>query len=88
MVDSDTVFRLASLSKLFPVLAVLMQKGVDLDDPVTRYVPELRALNQQARDQTAIWKTDWDSVTIGALMSHLGGTPADSKNRIAASTHT
>ncbi|KAF5617248.1 beta-lactamase 2 [Fusarium sp. NRRL 25303] len=76
-VDSDTVFRLASLSKVFPVLALLKLHKVDLDDAVTKYVPELRALNKQARKQDAVWAVDWDQVTIGALASHIGGIPAD-----------
>ncbi|KAG5778012.1 hypothetical protein H9Q73_008325 [Fusarium xylarioides] len=76
-VDSDTVFRLASISKVFPVLALLKLQKVDLDDSVTKYVPELRALNKQARKQDAVWAVDWDQVTIGALASHIGGIPAD-----------
>lgn len=77
-VNSDTVFRLASLSKLFPVLGVLLQKGVSIEDPVTKYVPELRELNKQAREQSAVWTCAWDSITLGALMGHLGGIAVDS----------
>jgi CubicO group peptidase (beta-lactamase class C family) len=75
-IDSDSVFRLASTSKLFPVLAVLQTHGMSLDDPITDYLPELNALNNQARAQNAIWTVDWDDITLGALASHLGG-PAD-----------
>ena len=77
-VDSDTVFRLASLSKVFPVLGVLLQNGVSIEDPVTKYIPELRELNKQGREQTPIWTCARDSVTIGSLMSHLGGIAVDS----------
>lgn len=59
-VDSDTVFRLASLSKVFPVLGVLLQNGVSIEDSVTKYVPELRKLNSQAREQTPVWTSDWE----------------------------
>ncbi|KAM5370630.1 hypothetical protein ACJZ2D_008456 [Fusarium nematophilum] len=76
-VDSDSVFRLASLSKLFPVLALLKLNKVNMDDPITKYLPELRALKKQARAQNAIWVVDWDDITIGALASHLAGIPAD-----------
>ncbi|KAK4207241.1 beta-lactamase/transpeptidase-like protein [Rhypophila decipiens] len=82
-VDFDTVFRIASLSKVFPVLGVLLQNGVSIEDPVTKYVPELRALNEQARAQTPIWTTDWDSVTIGSLMSHTAGIAVDMPTDIA-----
>ncbi|KAF5025719.1 hypothetical protein F66182_2186 [Fusarium sp. NRRL 66182] len=76
-VDSDTLFRMASLSKVFPVLALLKLHRVNFDDPVTKYLPELRSLNKQARKQDAVWAVDWDEVTIGALASHIGGIPAD-----------
>lgn len=79
-VDSDTVFRLASTSKIFPVLAVLKTHGMSLDDPITDYLPELNALNKQAKAQNAIWTVDWDEITLGALASHLGG-PADCECR-------
>ncbi|KAH7127255.1 beta-lactamase/transpeptidase-like protein [Dactylonectria macrodidyma] len=81
-VDSDSVFRIASLSKVFPVLALLKLHKVDINDPITKYLPELRKLNKQAQEQNAIWTTDWDSVTIRALASHLSGIPADLKTDI------
>lgn len=76
-VDSDTVFRMASLSKVFPVLALLKLHKVNFDDRVTKYLPELRALNKEARKNDAIWAVDWNEITVGALASHLGGIPAD-----------
>lgn len=85
-VDSDTVFRLASASKVFPVLALLQINGVDLNDPVTKYVPQLRDLNKEARAQTPIWTVDWDDITLGALASHLGGIGGDSEFYAADTT--
>ncbi|KAF7562637.1 hypothetical protein G7046_g1473 [Stylonectria norvegica] len=76
-VDSNTVFRLASLSKVFPVLVLLKLHGVSLDDSITDYLPELYELNEQARAQNAIWTVKWDDITLGALASHLGGIAAD-----------
>ncbi|VBB76563.1 Putative protein of unknown function [Podospora comata] len=76
-VNSDTVFRIASVSKIFPVLGLLRLHGVSLDDPVTKYVPELLALNGQAREQSPIWTIPWDEITLGALASHLSGIGAD-----------
>jgi CubicO group peptidase (beta-lactamase class C family) len=80
-VDSDTVFRLGSLTKVFPVLALLMLKdrGVSLDDPITKYVPELRELKRQARADSPVWTVEWDDVTLGALASHMAGIPSDCK---------
>ena len=77
IVGSDTVFRLASVSKLFPVLALLKLDGVSLEDPVTKYLPELRGLGKQAREQSPIWTVSWDDITLGALASHLGGIGSD-----------
>lgn len=82
-VDSDTVFRIASTSKIFPVLAILKLHGVSLEDPITKYVPEVRALNNQGREQTPIWTYDWESMTLGSLASHLAGLPADLGTDIA-----
>jgi len=78
-VDLDTVFRLGSLTKVFPVLALLKLKdrGVSLDDPITKYVPELRGLKKQAREDSSVWVVDWDEVTLGALASHMAGIPSD-----------
>jgi hypothetical protein len=55
-VDENTIFRLVSVSKVFPVLAILKLKdrGVDLHEPVTKYLPEIRDLNKQARSQTPV----------------------------------
>ena len=41
----DSVFRIASMTKLITSLAVLMlheEHGVDLDAPFSRYLPEFR----------------------------------------------
>ncbi|KAH8199700.1 hypothetical protein TruAng_006108 [Truncatella angustata] len=75
-VNSNTVYRLASTSKLFPVLALLRTEGMDLSDPITKWLPELRGLNKQARKPNPIWTVDWDEITLGALASHLGA-PSD-----------
>ncbi|KAI1878406.1 uncharacterized protein JN550_000588 [Neoarthrinium moseri] len=75
-VDSNTVYRLASTSKLFPVLSVLKTEGMDLNDPITKYIPDLRSLNEHAREESPLWTVDWDDMTLGSLASHLGA-PAD-----------
>jgi CubicO group peptidase (beta-lactamase class C family) len=40
-VDGDTVYRIASVTKMMTVYALLLQQNVNLDDPVTNYVPKL-----------------------------------------------
>ncbi|KAL8381980.1 hypothetical protein RB595_005982 [Gaeumannomyces hyphopodioides] len=76
-VDANSVYRLGSISKIFPVLALLKLDGVSLDDKVTKYLPELRALGDQATVEDAVSQVEWDEVTLGALASHLSGIAAD-----------
>lgn len=63
-IDEDTIFGLASVSKSFTALAVmqLAERGViDLDAPVSRYIPEFRNANLQGQ------------VKVCHLLSHAGG---------------
>ncbi|WP_231930043.1 serine hydrolase domain-containing protein [Friedmanniella luteola] len=63
---TDTIYDLASISKLFTSVVVLQQveRGrVDLDAPVARYVPEFAA-NGKA------------GITIRQLLTHTSGFPA------------
>ncbi|MEQ4301211.1 serine hydrolase [Plantactinospora sp. B6F1] len=62
----DTIFDLASISKLFTTVVVLRQveRGtVELDAPVVRYLPEFAAGGKEA-------------VTVRMLLTHTGGLPA------------
>ncbi|MFI7489959.1 serine hydrolase [Micromonospora echinaurantiaca] len=62
----DTIFDLASVSKLFTTIVVLQQveQGrVELDAPVARYVPEFAAGGKEA-------------VTVRMLLTHTSGLPA------------
>lgn len=61
--NEDTIFGLASVTKSFTALAVmqLAEEGrIDLDDPVSKYIPEFTNRNQK-------------KVTIGHLLYHSGG---------------
>jgi CubicO group peptidase (beta-lactamase class C family) len=64
LVDTDTVFHLASVGKQMTAVAILqlVEKGkLSLDDPAAKYLPELRG-----------WA---DKVTIRHLLLHTGGLP-------------
>ena len=76
-INSNTVYRIGSVSKVFAVLATLKTKGVNLNDPITKYIPELNDLKKQTPKQNAIYVVDWDSITLGALASHLSGIASD-----------
>ena len=68
----DTVFRIASMTKSFTAMCVLMLRDeglLRLDDPVAEHVPELRALRSPTADSPA--------VTIRMLLSMSSGLVED-----------
>jgi len=82
IVTGDTVYRLASVSKLFTAFAILQLSGkISLSDPVTKHVPELTQLKKQQAVVNSITSPAWDTITIEALLSHLSGIGADCKKR-------
>ncbi len=71
-VTTDTVFRIASMTKSFTALAILKLRDegkLSLDDPAERYVPELASLAYPTKDSPRI--------TIRHLLSHSEGFPED-----------
>ena len=71
-VTSDTVFRIASMTKSFTAMAVLKLRDegkLSLDEPAERYVPGLAGLTYPT--------TDSPRVTIRHLLSHSEGFPED-----------
>ena len=62
----STVYEVGSVSKQFTAAATVMlaeQGRLELDDPITRYLPEGSAV--------------WPSVTIRHLLTHTAGIPED-----------
>lgn len=77
-VDGDSVYRLGSISKLLTVYAFLMQLGdTHWNDPITRYLPELKQAQSNYSSSTAIDSVQWEEVTLGELASHLAGIARD-----------
>lgn len=73
-VDGGTVFMIASVSKVFTAMGLLLLGGnISFSDPITKYVPELNQLKRQQSVQNEITVMDWDHITIDAMASHLGG---------------
>jgi CubicO group peptidase (beta-lactamase class C family) len=71
-VDADTVFRIASMTKSFTALAILKLRDegrLSLDDPASKYVPEMARLAPATADSPAI--------TIRHLLTHSEGFPED-----------
>ncbi len=69
-VGADTVFRIGSITKVFTGMALLALRDdgrIGLDDPVTRYVPELA---------DAVYPTlDSPVITLRNLVTHTSGLP-------------
>ena len=78
-IDSQSVYRLGSITKIFAVLSVLKLRDVRWDDPVTKYVPELRVMKPETSEVNDITAVQWDQVTVGALASHMSGIGTDCK---------
>ncbi|KAF4983710.1 hypothetical protein FZEAL_926 [Fusarium zealandicum] len=72
-VDKDTVFRIASGSKLITVLAALVSDEIDMEASVLKYLPDL---NKTAEDDD-ILSLKWEDITVGSLASHLSGVGVD-----------
>lgn len=77
-VDERTIFRAGSLTKQFTAAAVMQQVEagtLNLDDPITRLVPELHL--------SGLWSVN--SITIWNLLTHTSGFP-DNWSEISGSS--
>lgn len=76
-VDGDSIYRMASITKVFTVYLTLIEVGSRYwNTPITEFVPELaRYSNITASD--ALNVVDWKSVTLGALAGQIAGIPRD-----------
>lgn len=66
-VDSDTVYRVASVTKVFNVLTLLLNARAELDTPVARFVPELEGVAM------------YEDITLRMLAGSLSGVSRDGK---------
>ncbi|KAI8940804.1 hypothetical protein NX059_002067 [Plenodomus lindquistii] len=65
-IDGDSVYRIASVSKLLTVYLLLLEGGATIfNEKVTKYLPELEAV------------ANWNDITIGSLAGYLGGITAE-----------
>ncbi|MFD2078465.1 CubicO group peptidase, beta-lactamase class C family [Actinopolymorpha cephalotaxi] len=65
-VDEATLFQIGSTAKTFTATAIMVlvdQGRIDLDQPVRRYLPELRLLDGDAAE----------TLTVGQLLNHTAG---------------
>ncbi|KAF4439107.1 Beta-lactamase-like protein 2 [Fusarium austroafricanum] len=79
IVNDTSIYRIGSVSKLLTTYLYLLEVGdVSFNEPITRYVPELTAMSRDRGN--ALRNVDWNTVTIGALASHMAGIPRDFPN--------
>ncbi|MEO8200665.1 MAG: serine hydrolase domain-containing protein [Gemmatimonadota bacterium] len=67
-VDSSTIYHWASITKTFTAIAIMQLRDrglLQLDDPIVKYVPELRAVHDTFGSI--------DDITIRHLLSHAAG---------------
>jgi CubicO group peptidase (beta-lactamase class C family) len=77
VLDRNTIFRTGSLGKFLTVYALLIATGMRyINDPVTKWVPELTA----ADDGSDVNVVRWQEITIGALASHMAGLTKECKS--------
>ena len=72
-VTGNTAFRIASISKIFTVLAILLQQqdgNLNLKDPVTKYLPDLR-------ENDIPGGVEWEQISLESLASQLSGIPRE-----------
>ena len=68
MVDENTIYHWASITKTFTGIAIMQLRDrglLKLDDPIVKYVPELRAVHNPFNSM--------ETVTIRHLLSHSAG---------------
>lgn len=71
-VDGSALYRIASITKTFTVLALLQQHAagnLSLDDPIEKYITELKG----PQNGTLPWK----DITLRSLASQLSGIPRE-----------
>ena len=81
-VGPDTVYRIGSVSKIFTVLAFLAEVGdTHWNTPITAFIPELVQYTAQTSTQPIddVRRTDWEDITVGALLAQVSGVGRDCK---------
>jgi CubicO group peptidase (beta-lactamase class C family) len=73
-VNGDALYRIASITKTFTVLAILQQQKagkLNLDDSIDTYVEDLKGKQEGS--------IPWKDITLRSLASQLSGIPRDCK---------
>lgn len=65
--NEESQYLIGSISKVFSDL-LLLKSDVDLDDPITKYLPGLQKEGSPIQ---------WSNITLSALSNHLAGIPSN-----------
>lgn len=65
--NRDSQYLIGSISKVVSAL-VLLKSGVDPDQPVAKYLPQLNKASSSI---------SWNNLTLRALASHMSGAPTN-----------
>jgi CubicO group peptidase (beta-lactamase class C family) len=90
---ADTLFWIASMTKPITAVALMMlvdEGKVSLDDPVSKYVPELKDLwlaTERSTDHVLL-KRPKAAITVRTLLNHTSGLPPFSKVEDSAGSVT
>ncbi|KAE9363272.1 beta-lactamase/transpeptidase-like protein [Stipitochalara longipes BDJ] len=78
-VDEDSIYRIASITKVFTVLAGLLNlKDTDWDRPLTDIFPTLADFTQKnLGEERLVYITQWDKITPSALAAQIAGVTRD-----------
>ncbi|KAJ5775089.1 uncharacterized protein N7511_000100 [Penicillium nucicola] len=76
-VDGDSIYKVASVSKLFTVLAGLLElEDKDWERPLTDIFPSLAEQVRENRDKFQLTRdVEWDKITLKAIASQMSGIP-------------
>ncbi|KAL4894398.1 NADP-dependent oxidoreductase domain-containing protein [Aspergillus ambiguus] len=79
-VDGDSIYNIASATKVFTVLTGLLElKPEDWERPLTDVFPEFADFIQEKGDSlNPATNVQWDKVTVSALAAQIGGIPRGS----------
>lgn len=80
-VDRDSIFRLASVTKVLTVWTFLAELGdASFNEPISKYIPELTRANTPTDViYDDIDEVRWEDITIGDLASQSAGIARDGK---------
>ncbi|KAI1187524.1 beta-lactamase/transpeptidase-like protein [Nemania serpens] len=75
-VDGNSIYRLASMTKIMTVYSgLLLLKTSDWDKPLTKIFPELASLPKN----DPVHNVQWDTITPFSLASQISGIPANAR---------